>query len=149
MECCNCGLKYRRGCYVLPSMFCKCGGIFVSPRPKNKTDPDDPAVLAYRKQFEHLVEENETPEPWNRWPGAIYRGRVIEESDKALRIRFKKEEEPKWIPKSVMDLEFLGDEQVEVWIPDWLMTLPKEKVLEFLEASESWRVPHAWLPKSM
>ncbi|MCK4977812.1 MAG: hypothetical protein KAS36_12835, partial [Anaerolineales bacterium] len=91
-------------------MFCRCGGIFVSPRPKNKTDPDDPVVLAYRKQFEHLVEENETPLPWNRWPGAIYRGKVVEESDKALRIRFNREEEPKWIPKSVIDLEFLGDE---------------------------------------
>lgn len=148
MECSKCGRMYHHN-RLRGSMFCRCGGIFVAARPKIKPEPDDPAVLAYRKQFEHLVEENEKPQPWNRWPGAIYKGNVVEESLKALRIRIDDQGEPKWIPKSVMDLEFLGDSQVEVWIPDWLMTLPNEKLLELLELSPEWPVPTAWLPKSL
>lgn len=149
MECCACGHTYRHNRMLLPSMFCRCGGIFISPPPKKKIEPDDPAVLAYRKQFEHLIEENEKPQPWNRWPGAIYKGNVVEESMKAIRIRLEDRGEPKWIPKSVMDLEFLGDSQVEVWIPDWLMALPNEELLELLESPEIWSVPEEWLPKSL
>jgi hypothetical protein len=151
MECCKCGRIRNRNRQIYPgSMFCRCGGIFVAPQPKKKHEPDDPVVIAYRKQFEHYIQEEEgKPSPWNRWQGTIYTGHVVEETTKAIRLRFKKDEEPKWIPKSVMDLEFLGDSQVEVWIPDWLMAVPNEKIVEFLESAESWHVPDSWLPKSL
>lgn len=148
MECSKCGRKYHHH-MMRNSMFCRCGGIFISPRPKNNREPDDPVVLAYRKQFEHYIEDEEgKPKPWQRWEGSIYVGHVVEESIKAIRLRFSNDEEPKWIPKSVMDLEFLGDTQVEVWIPDWLMALPKNELLELLE-SPDWILPMSCLPKSL
>lgn len=148
MECCKCGRKYHHH-RQRHSMFCRCGGIFIAARPKNNREPDDPVVIAYRKQFEHYIEEEEgKPKPWNRWEGSIYTGHVVEESIKAIRLRFSKDEEPRWIPKSVMDLEFLGDRQVEVWIPDWLMSLPKNTLLELLE-SPDWTLPVSCLPEPL
>ena len=148
MECSKCGRKYHHH-MMRNSMFCRCGGIFISPRPKTNREPDDPVVLAYRKQFEHYIEEEEGKlKPWQKWEGTIYIGHVVEESIKAIRLRLNKDEEPKWIPKSVMDLEFLGDTQVEVWIPDWLMALPKNELLELLE-SPDWILPMSCLPKSL
>jgi len=147
MECSKCGQKYR-SCRFLPSFFCKCGGIFLAPRIKKEVGPDDPAVIAYRKQFEHYVDNSGKPSAWNRWTGSIYQGHVIRETTKAIHINIP-EHEPKWIPKSIIDLEFAGDGKVDVWIPDWLMALSKEELIEFLESPEDWHVPDEWMPKSL
>lgn len=145
MVCSKCEQKFNPRLQLLPSMFCKCGGIFLPARTKKPKSPDDPAVIAYRRQFEEYLEEQEKPRPWNRWSGSIYHGSVIRETPKAIHMNLDSEEDPKWAPKSVIDLEFSGDEAIDVWIPDWIMALPKNELLDLIETME-WTLPASCLP---
>lgn len=146
MECGKCGHKRNARLMSLPTMFCKCGGFFQPPRKTKPPDPDDPATEAYRQRFEDYLDSQEKQRPWNRWTGSIYTGRLIKETPKAIRVSFENEPEPKWIPKSVIDLELGAGRNVDVWIPDWLMAVPNDELLELLEAEE-WTIPEAWIPK--